>query len=167
MLARNTAAARRPHPPTAGAGAAATVGVADGTGVPSITSQSAKAPTPHVPAEEKLESIQIAQRTLQTKELLAVVKHVTGVPVGHSLQRQHDAPARLGAITSSNRTALVASARTVSSMTSSRSRSRSDILHSHQAPASNTPHGGRPRLATLVSPTAGRVQGERAEPGRL
>ena len=116
-----SAAAINPHGVSVGAPAA--VGVADGTGVPSITSQSAKTPTPHVPAEEKLESMQIAQRTLQTKELLAVVKHVTGVPVGHSLQRQHDAPARPGAITSSNRTAFVASARRVSSMTSSRSRS--------------------------------------------
>jgi hypothetical protein len=59
-----------------------------------------------------------------TQESL-VVKHDTGTPVGQLKQRQH-APARPGAIASSRKAALVASARTVSRMPSPRS--RSDIL---------------------------------------
>ena len=145
------AAPNSPHGVSAGAG------VPERTGTPSIDSQSAKAPTPQVPVGERPKSPQRAQILPQSLKLLAVVKHETGVPVGQSSQRQHDAPARPGAITSIRRTALVARARTVSGMPSPRSRSAMLPLPPHQ-PQHRIPHGGWPRLASLLSRVPGRVQ---------
>jgi hypothetical protein len=137
------AAPNSPHGVSAGAG------VPERTGTPSIDSQSAKAPTPQVPVGERPKSPQRAQILPQSLKLLAVVKHETGVPVGQSSQRQHDPPARPGAITSSRRTELVASARTPSTISSPRSRSAMLPFASPSARHRNPCAVGRAGICTV------------------